>query len=72
MFGGKLCCGKVVIGLLLFCNAISCSKESITKPYGFLNLRIQGQEEDIKWESIKGVWIDSLRTAESGATGYLF
>lgn len=63
---------RIAIGLLLFCNFISCSKESITKPYGFLNLRVQGQEEDIKWESIKSVWIDSLGTAELEASSYYF
>ncbi|HUC82594.1 MAG TPA: hypothetical protein VMR70_16930 [Flavisolibacter sp.] len=63
---------KIAIGLLLISNVLSCSKENITKPNGFLNLRVQGQEEDIQWESIKGTWIDSLGNVELEASSYYF
>jgi hypothetical protein len=63
---------KIAIGLLLISNFLSCSKESITKPYGFLNLLVENQEEDIKWETITGTWIDSLGNADLEATSYYF
>jgi hypothetical protein len=63
---------RIAIGLLLISNFLSCSKENITKPYGFLNFRVEGQEEDIKWESIKGVWIDSLGNADLDPSSYYF
>ena len=62
----------IAIGLLLFCNFLSCSKESITRPYSFLNLRIEGYEEDVKWETVRGTWIDSLGNANLEATSYYF
>lgn len=63
---------RIAIGVLLFCNFLSCSKESITRPYGFLNLRVEGYEEDIKGETVRGTWIDSLRNADLEATSYYF
>lgn len=63
---------RIAIGLLLFCNFLSCSKESITKPYSFLNLKVVGYEEDIKWETISGSWIDSLGNVDLEATSYYF
>jgi hypothetical protein len=63
---------RIAIGLFLFSSYISCSKEGITKPYGFLNLRVEGYEEDIKWESISAKWIDTLGRADLEATSYYF
>lgn len=63
---------RIAIGLLLFCNFLSCSKESITKPYGFLNLRVENQEEDIKWETITSSWIDSLGNVDLEGNNYYF
>ncbi|ODT52297.1 MAG: hypothetical protein ABS68_09310 [Niastella sp. SCN 39-18] len=58
--------------MFLICNLLGCSKENITKPYGFLNLRIEGQEEDIKWETVIAKWIDTLGNADLEATSYYF
>ena len=63
---------RIAIGLLLVSNFLSCSKEIMTKPYGFLNLRVEGWEEDIKWETVKGTWIDSLGNVDLEATSYYF
>lgn len=63
---------RIAIGLLLIINFLGCSKEGITKPYGFLNLQVQGQDENIRWETIKGIWIDSLGNADLEATSYYF
>lgn len=65
---------RIAIGLLLISNFLSCSKESvsITKAYGFLNLRVENYEEDIKWETVSGTWIDSLGNADLEATAYYF
>ena len=63
---------RIAIGLFLISNFLSCSKESITKPYGFLNLRVEGQEEDLKWETITATWIDTLGNADMEAASYYF
>lgn len=63
---------RIAIGLFLFCNISGCSKEGITKPYGFLNLRVENQEENIKWETVTATWIDSLGNADLEATSYYF
>jgi hypothetical protein len=63
---------RIAIGLLVAISFISCSKEHITRPYGYLNLRVEGQEEDIKWETITSKWIDSLGNADIEATSYYF
>ena len=47
---------KVIIVVISF---ISCSKEHITRPYGYLNLRVEGQEEDIR------------EATDAGAIGYI-
>lgn len=63
---------RTVIALLIVSSLLGCSKESIVKPYSFLNLRVEGQEEDIKWETITGSWTDTLGTANIEATSYYF
>ena len=63
---------RIVIALFVITNLISCSKEGMSRPYGYLNLRVEGQEEDIKWESITAKWIDTLGTADMEATSYYF
>ena len=63
---------RIAIGLLLISNFSSCSKERITKPYGFLILRIENAEEDIKWETVTGTWLDSTGNADLEATSYFF
>lgn len=50
----------------------TCSKESGFKPYAYLNVRQEGFEEDAKWETVSGTWIDSLKNADLTATGYYF
>ena len=51
---------RIAIGLFVICHLLNCSKEGVTKSCGFLNLRVEGEEEDIRWESITSEWIDSL------------
>ena len=63
---------RIAIGLFLIGNLSGCSKENLTKSYGFLHLRIEGYEEDIKWESVSGMWIDSLGKLDMEATSYFF
>lgn len=63
---------RIAIGLFVVRSFLSCSKEAITKPYGFLNLRVEGQEEDIKWETVTALWIDSSGNADIEATSYYF
>lgn len=62
----------IAIGLFLIGNFSGGSKENVTRPYGFLNLRVEGYDEDIKWESVSGVWIDSLGKLDMEATSYFF
>ena len=50
-------------------SCISCSKENAIIPYGFLNLRVE-QEEDIKWETITSKWIDTLYLIDLRASSY--
>ncbi len=63
---------RIAIGLFVVCSFLSCSKEAIIKPYGFLNLRVEGQEDDIRWETINSKWIDSSGNADIEATSYYF
>lgn len=65
---------RIAIGLLLISSFLSCSKGSvgITKAYGYLNLRVENAEEDIKWETVSGTWIDSLGNADLEAAAYYF
>jgi hypothetical protein len=63
---------RIAIALFIVSSLLGCSKESIVKPYSFLNLRVEGQEEDIKWETITSNWIDTLGKADVEATSYYF
>ncbi len=63
---------RFVIRLFVITSFLSCSKEHIVKPYGFLNLRVEGQEENIKWETILSQWIDTAGTIDLDATSYYF
>jgi hypothetical protein len=42
---------------------LGCNKDGKVKLYCFFNLRVEGQEEDIKWEIITSNWIDTLGSA---------
>lgn len=63
---------RIAIGLFFICSFSGCSKENIARPYGFLNLRVEGYEDDIKWENVSGIWIDTLGKLEMEATSYFF
>ena len=60
---------KVLIYIsLLFVPVIACKKEVNTKPESFLVLRLQEQEEDIRWETLSSCWNDSLGNADIEAS----
>lgn len=63
---------RFVIRLFVITSFLSCSKEYTAKPYGFLNLRVDGQEENIKWETILSQWIDTAGTIDLDTTSYYF
>lgn len=63
---------KIVIGLLVVGSFLGCRKEYNPKPYGYLHLRVGGQEEDVKWETLSAEWADSLGKAELKASSYYF
>ena len=64
--------GKLIAIFLFFFGSSGCIKEDISKPYGFLHLRVGDNEEVIWWESIKVNWNDSLGSAYLEATSYFF
>lgn len=56
---------------LLFCILfLGCSKSAFKKPYGYLELRMEGREESVKWQEITGNWNDSSRKMTIEANGY--
>ena len=60
------------IAVLLLCCFLSCHKESLHYPYGYLSLRIENQEDSIRWEVITFKWDDSLGNVRLDAFGTAF
>ncbi|MCA0398826.1 MAG: hypothetical protein LCH51_15605 [Bacteroidetes bacterium] len=63
---------RIAIGLLVLSNLTNCSKDDIFKPYSILNLRIEGYEEDLRWESVAGTWNKSTGKITLDASSYFF
>ena len=63
---------RITTGLFLIWNFSGCTQENIERAYGFLDLRVEGYDEDIKWESVSGIWIESLGKLDMEATSYFF
>ena len=63
---------RIAIGLLVLSNLTNCSKDDISKPYSTLNLRVEGYEEDIRWESVAGTWNISTGKVTLDASSYYF
>lgn len=65
-------CKHLILCALIITSITDCTKVQVTKPYSYLNLRVEGQEDDIRWETIIGTWTDSLGNADLEATSYYF
>ena len=64
--------GKLIGITLLLLAQLSCSKEGLPKLYSYLNLRVEGEEDNIVWEDIRGSWFDSIGKVELIANGYYY
>jgi hypothetical protein len=63
---------KIAIGLIVLSSLANCSKDGIFKPYSVLNIRMEGYEEDIRWESVAGTWNKSTGKVTLDASSYYF
>src|SRR5918993_2429242 len=57
---------------VLAASFLSCKSEFTVRPYGYLNLKVEGQEEPIRWEVIVSKWTNHSGEAELEASGYAF
>lgn len=58
----------VTILLMLYC--ISCSKESVIKPYSVVNVKFIEDEDYVFIEITEGSWDKNVKLAQLNATGY--
>lgn len=63
---------RMPICLFVMISLLSCSRQDIVKPQSFLNLKIEGLDDPIQWETLTAEWVDSLGYAELNATSYAF
>lgn len=59
------------IGVLILIIAVcGCDKGVPGKSYDYLNLRIEGEEQDVPWEHLTSFWDHNNRTLEIRTSGY--
>ncbi len=63
---------RIVIGLCVMISFFGCSKENLSEPYDYLYLKVEGQEEEIRWETTNAKWDSSSGTFDLEAIGYNF
>lgn len=63
---------RILTVLFASISLLSCNKQDIAKPQSFLNLKIEGADDAIRWETVTSKWVDSLGYAELNATSYSF